>query len=168
MIPTIAEKKKVQQSQRSQRSYGSHSPAIAAITIAEIELFLSQRSLPVRSLNSGFHIIAAIANFFFFFFLSDRSDRSDHMETQCKTSNNCLYTVAQNGAQSLLLLLFFNNRKNKCLTSLPVFLFLSRSIVICCYSLHPCSEQLYQDCVLKSVIAKYFEILIFRSALLFL
>ena len=65
MIPTIAEKKKVQQ---SQRSYGSHSPAIAAITIAEIELFLSQRSLPVQSLNSGFHIIAAIANFFFFFF----------------------------------------------------------------------------------------------------
>ena len=40
--------------QRSQRSYGNHSPAIAATTIAEIELFLSQGLLSLRSLESGF------------------------------------------------------------------------------------------------------------------
>ena len=64
MIPTIAEKKK--KVRRSQRSFGNHSPAIAAITIAEIELFLSQGSLSLRSLKSGFHMIAAIAELFFF------------------------------------------------------------------------------------------------------
>ena len=45
MVAAIAEKEKVQ---RSQRSYGNHFPAIvaiAAITIAEIQLFLSQRTL---------------------------------------------------------------------------------------------------------------------------
>ena len=48
VIAAIAEKKKVQ------RSYGKHSPAIAATTIAEIELLISQRLLPLRSLESGF------------------------------------------------------------------------------------------------------------------
>ena len=38
-----------------------------------------QRWLSLRSLESGFHMIAAIADFFF---LSDRSDHSDHMETK--------------------------------------------------------------------------------------
>ena len=45
-------------------SYGNHFLAIAAIaatTIAEIELFLSQQSLSLRSLESGFHMIAIIA-----------------------------------------------------------------------------------------------------------
>ena len=57
MIATIAEKKNVQ---RSQRSYRNHSPTIAAITaiaattIAEMELFLSQGLLSLRSLESGF------------------------------------------------------------------------------------------------------------------
>ena len=45
-----------------------HFPAIPATTIAEIELFLSQRSL-----ESGFHTIAAIAELFFC---------SDDMETR--------------------------------------------------------------------------------------
>ena len=65
MIDAIAEKKKVQ---RSQRSYGNHFPAIVAIaatTIAEIEKVLSQRSLSLRSLESGFHMIEAIAKPFF-------------------------------------------------------------------------------------------------------
>ena len=48
VIAAITEKKKVQ------RSYGNHSPAIAATTIAEIELFISQRLLSLRSLESGF------------------------------------------------------------------------------------------------------------------
>ena len=48
-IAAIAEKKKVQ------RSYGNHSTAIAATTIAEIERFISsQRLLSLRSLESGF------------------------------------------------------------------------------------------------------------------
>ena len=61
MIATIAEKK---------------SSAIVTTTIAEIALFISQRSLSLRSLRSlesGFHmiaIIAAIAKFF-----SQRSQR---------------------------------------------------------------------------------------------
>ena len=42
-------------------SYGNHFLAIAATTIAEIELFLSQQSLSLRSLESGFHMIAIIA-----------------------------------------------------------------------------------------------------------
>ena len=65
MIAVIAEKKKVQ---RSQRSYGNHFPSIAATTITEIELFISQRSLSLRSLENGFLIIAmitAIAELFF-------------------------------------------------------------------------------------------------------
>jgi len=33
---------------------------IAATTIAEIELFISQRLLSLRSLESGFHIIAEL------------------------------------------------------------------------------------------------------------
>ena len=44
MVAAIAEKEKVQ------RSYGNHLPAsvaIAAITVAEIQLFLSQRTLSV-------------------------------------------------------------------------------------------------------------------------
>ena len=65
--------------QRSQRSYGNHFPAIvviAAITIAEIQLLLCQRTLSLRSLESGFHIIAAVAELF------SLSDRSGHMETR--------------------------------------------------------------------------------------
>ena len=42
-------------------SYTTHFLAIAATTIAEIELFLSQRSLSLRSLEGGFHMIAIIA-----------------------------------------------------------------------------------------------------------
>ena len=72
-IVVIAEKKKIQ---RLQRSYGNHFPAITVTTITEIELFISQRSL--RLLESGFLMIAEL------FFLSDRSDRSDHMETRLK------------------------------------------------------------------------------------
>ena len=48
-----------------------------------IEFFLSQRSLSLRTLESGFHMIAAITELFFF--LSDHSDhsnRSEHMETR--------------------------------------------------------------------------------------
>ena len=48
LIAAIAEKKK------NQRSCGIHSPAIAATTIAEIELLISQRLLSLRSLESGF------------------------------------------------------------------------------------------------------------------
>ena len=53
-------------------------PSIAATTIAEIEKVLSQRSLSLRSLESGFLVIAAIAELFLL------SDRSDHMETRLK------------------------------------------------------------------------------------
>ena len=73
-IAAIAEKKK--EVQRSQRSYGNHSSAIVATTIAEKEKVLSQRSLLLRSLESGFQMIAVIAELFFFL-----SDRRDHMET---------------------------------------------------------------------------------------
>ena len=48
--------------------------AIAATTIAEIENVLSQRSLSLRSLESGFHMIAAIAERF----ISQRLQRSQH------------------------------------------------------------------------------------------
>ena len=68
VIAAIAEKKKVLRSQRSQRSYGNHFPEIAATTIAEIELFLPQRSLSLRSLERDFlmiAMIAAIAELFF-------------------------------------------------------------------------------------------------------
>ena len=61
-LAVIAERKKVQ------RSYGNHSPAIVATTISGIELFPSQRSSSLRSLRSlesGFHMIAAIAQLFF-------------------------------------------------------------------------------------------------------
>ena len=64
VIAAIAEKKKTS--------------AIAATTITEIQKVLSQRSLSLRSLESGFHMIAEL------FFLSNRSyhsDRSNHMET---------------------------------------------------------------------------------------
>ena len=65
-------------------------------TRAEIELFLSQRSLSLRSalrsLESGFHMIAVIAAIAepLFFFVSDRSDhsvRTDHMETRLKRTD---------------------------------------------------------------------------------
>ena len=62
VIAAITEKKKVQ------RSYGNHFPAIVAIaatTVAEIEKVLSQRLLSLRLLESGFHMIAAIAKLFF-------------------------------------------------------------------------------------------------------
>ena len=68
VIAAIAEKKKVLRSQRSQRSYGNHFPEIAATTIAEMELFLPQRSLSLRSLERDFlmiAMIAAIAELFF-------------------------------------------------------------------------------------------------------
>ena len=47
VIAAITEKKKM-------RSYGNHSPAIAVTTIAKVELFISQRLLSLRSLESGF------------------------------------------------------------------------------------------------------------------
>ena len=60
MIATIALRKKVQ------RSYGNHSPAIAATTIAE----------------EWFYMIAMITEVFFFRSArSDHGDGSDHMET---------------------------------------------------------------------------------------
>ena len=75
MIATISEIKK-KFSNRSDHSddilIGNHFLAIAATTIAEIELFLSQRSLSLRtlrslrSLESGFHMIAMIAELFLF------------------------------------------------------------------------------------------------------
>ena len=51
--------------------------AIAATTVAEIEKVLSQRPLSLRSLEGGFHMIAAIA---IAIFVNDCSDRSDHVE----------------------------------------------------------------------------------------
>ena len=74
-IAVIAETKKVQQ---LQQSYGNHFPVITATTITEIEKILSQRSLSLQSLESGFLMIAEL------FFLSDCSDRSNHMETRLK------------------------------------------------------------------------------------
>ena len=59
-VTAIAEKKNVQ---RSQRSYGNHFPAIvviAAITIAEIQLLLSQRTLSLRSQNFFLSAIEAV------------------------------------------------------------------------------------------------------------
>ena len=53
---------------------------IAATMKAEIEFF--QRSLLLRLLESGFHMIAAITELFFLSDCSDHSDRSDHMETR--------------------------------------------------------------------------------------
>ena len=72
-IAVIAEKKKLQ------RSYGNHSPVIAATTIAEIVV--------AAIAGEWFHMIAMIAAIAeVFFFLSDRSrdhsDGSDHMETR--------------------------------------------------------------------------------------
>ena len=66
---------------------GTRISEIAATTIAEIELFLSQRSLSLRSLESDFLMIAMIAAIAELFFLSDcidHSDRSEHMETRLK------------------------------------------------------------------------------------
>ena len=70
--------------QRLQRSYGNHFSAVVATTITEIELFLSQRSLLLRSLESGFLMIAMIAELFFLSDRCDHSDRSDHIETRLK------------------------------------------------------------------------------------
>ena len=64
-IAVIAEKKKLQ------RSYGNHSPVIAATTIAEIVV--------AAIAGEWFHMIAAIAEVFFS--LSDHSDASDYIET---------------------------------------------------------------------------------------
>ena len=67
-IAVIAEKKKVQ------RSYGNHSPVIAATTIAEIVV--------AAIAGEWFHMIAMIAAIAeVFFSLSDHSDASDYMET---------------------------------------------------------------------------------------
>ena len=92
VIAAIAEKKKVQ---RSQRSHRKHSPAIAATTIPEIEKVPSQRLLllqslwSLRSLESGFYMIAMIAAIAERFFLSDRSD---HMENRLKRQKYPYYT----------------------------------------------------------------------------
>ena len=91
MIATIAEKKKVQ---RSQRSYGNHSPAIAATTIAEIKLFLSQRSLSLRSLESVFHKFAMITAIAELFFLSDQ---------RC----GCPFSVARRSDSAWSILIFY-------------------------------------------------------------
>ena len=77
MIATIAEKKKVQP---SQRSYENHFPAIAETTIAEIELFFISVQRSLRSRESGFLMIAIIAAIAELFFLSDRSDHSDRSD----------------------------------------------------------------------------------------
>ena len=82
MIAAIAEKKKKfsNRSDDSDLNYGNHFAAIVAIaatTIAEIELFLSHDRWKVISI-----MIAMIAELFFS--LSDRSDSSDHMETRPK------------------------------------------------------------------------------------
>ena len=58
---------------KSFHRFGNHSPTIAATTIAEMELFLSQRLLLLQSLESGFHMIAMIPAIAELFFLSDRS-----------------------------------------------------------------------------------------------
>ena len=74
VIAAIAEKKKTS---AIIAIIWNHSPAIAATTtVAEIWKVLSQRSLSLQSLESGFHMIARWT-----FFLSYHSDRSDHMET---------------------------------------------------------------------------------------
>ena len=44
-------------------------------------MHLSTFAVAAIAVKSGFHMIAAIAELFF----SDRSDRSDHMETRLKT-----------------------------------------------------------------------------------
>ena len=48
VIAAIAKKKKF-----SDHMHGNHSTAIASTTIAEIELFISQRLLSLHSLESG-------------------------------------------------------------------------------------------------------------------
>ena len=61
---TVIAEKKVQQSQWSYVNHFSDFPTIVAITattIAEIEKVLSHRSLWLRSLESGFHMIVMIA-----------------------------------------------------------------------------------------------------------
>ena len=70
--------------QRLQRSYGNHLSAIVATTITEIELFLSQRSLSLRSLRSLESGCLMIAELFFLSDRCDHSDRSDHIETRLK------------------------------------------------------------------------------------
>ena len=52
--------------------------ATIAVIAAIYEKKKVQRFLSLRSLESGFHMIAGIADFFF---PSDHSDHSDHMET---------------------------------------------------------------------------------------
>ena len=70
-IAVIAEKKKVQ------RSYGNHSPVIAATTIAEIVV--------AAIAGEWFHMIAMIAAiaevFFFSAIAAITCDGRDHMET---------------------------------------------------------------------------------------
>ena len=73
-IAAIAETKKLQQSQRSHETTLQRSQRQQSLRYK----VLSQRSLSLRSLGSGFHMIAEL------FFLSDRRDhsgRSHHMET---------------------------------------------------------------------------------------
>ena len=65
------------QTKKVQRSYGNHSPAITATTIAEIELFISQRLLSLRSLESG-----VMWSLWSQPSLNDHSDGSDYMETE--------------------------------------------------------------------------------------
>ena len=74
VMAAIAEKKKKKKRQKKKRT-----SAIAATTIADILKVISQRSLSLRSLESGFHMIADI------FFLSDRRD---HMETGLNHRHN--------------------------------------------------------------------------------
>ena len=70
------------QTKKVQRSYWNHSPAIAATTIAEIELFISQRLLSLRSLESDFMwSLWSQPSLKFFFSLNDHSDGSDYVET---------------------------------------------------------------------------------------
>ena len=78
VIVAIAEKKKVQW------SYENHSPAIAATTSAETELFVSAIFVAAIA-GEWFPMIAMIAaiagDFYFLSDRSDHSDGSDHMKT---------------------------------------------------------------------------------------
>ena len=82
VIAAIAEKKRF--SDRSDH-IRNHSLAIAATTIPEIEKVPSQRLLSLRSPESGFHMIAAIAEFF----LSDILQRQQSLRQKTFHPSDC-------------------------------------------------------------------------------
>ena len=86
MIATIAvitEKKKkfIDRHHHSNHMETTFHRPLRHATITDIELFISQRSLSLRSLEGGFLMIAMITAIAELFFLSDRSD---HIETRLK------------------------------------------------------------------------------------